>query len=76
MVIAALAIDVSFTALGLAPETRPPIESITERCIELICAAVLNIVFPLAGAALPGLTVRGGFTDPVCEMRVDRYQTS
>jgi YHS domain-containing protein len=75
MVIAALVIDVICSALGLVPETRPSIESITERGIELNYAAVLNIVFTLAGVALLWLTVLRGFTDPVCAMRVDRYQT-
>jgi YHS domain-containing protein len=36
--------------------------------------AALNIVLTLVGAALLWLTVRRGFTDPVCGMRVDRYQ--
>jgi YHS domain-containing protein len=75
MVIAALVVDLVFSALGLVPETRPSIESITERGIELNYTAVLNIVFTLVGAALLWLTVRRGFTDPVCGMRVDRYQT-
>jgi uncharacterized membrane protein YraQ (UPF0718 family)/YHS domain-containing protein len=75
MVLAALAIDVLFTALGLVPENRPSVESITERGIELNYTAVLDIVFTLVGAGLLWLTVRRGFTDPVCGMRVDRHQT-
>jgi len=75
MVVAALVVDLLFSALGLVPETRPSIESITERGIELNYTAALNLVFTLVGAALLWLTVRRGFTDPVCDMRVDRYQT-
>jgi uncharacterized membrane protein YraQ (UPF0718 family)/YHS domain-containing protein len=75
MVIAALVVDLLFSALGLVPETRPSIESITERGIELNYTAVLNILLTLVGVALLWLTVRRGFTDPICGMRVDRYQT-
>jgi YHS domain-containing protein len=49
--------------------------SITERGITFNYTAVLNIVFTLVGGALVWLTVRRGYTDPVCGMRVDRYQT-
>jgi uncharacterized membrane protein YraQ (UPF0718 family)/YHS domain-containing protein len=75
IVAAALAVDGLFSALGVVPEERPAIESITERGIDWNHTAVLNIVFTLLGAALLGLTVRRGFTDPVCGMRVDRYAT-
>jgi YHS domain-containing protein len=75
MVLAALAADLVFSALGLVPETRPSIESITERGIELKYTAVLNFVFTIVGGALVWPTVRRGYTDPVCGMRVDRCQT-
>jgi YHS domain-containing protein/uncharacterized membrane protein YraQ (UPF0718 family) len=75
MVLAALAVDLLFSALGLVPETRPSIESITERGIELNYTALLNLIFTLVGAALIWLTLRRGYTDPVCGMRVDRHQT-
>jgi uncharacterized protein len=75
IVIVALAVDLLFSTLGLVPDTRPSIESIIERGIQLNYTAVLNFVFTLVGAALVWLTVRRGFTDPVCGMRVDRYQT-
>jgi uncharacterized membrane protein YraQ (UPF0718 family)/YHS domain-containing protein len=75
MVIAALAIDLVFSAAGLIPETRPSIESITDRGITFNYTAVLNIVFTVAGAALVWLTVRRSAKDPVCRMRVDRYAT-
>src|SRR5680860_946695 len=42
IVLAALAVDLLFSALGLVPETRPSIESITERGIEFNYTAVLN----------------------------------
>ncbi len=75
MVVAAIAVDLLFAALDLIPEQRPRIEEITERGIELNYTAVLNGLFTLAAAALVWLTVRRGATDPVCGMRVDRYQT-
>jgi uncharacterized membrane protein YraQ (UPF0718 family)/YHS domain-containing protein len=75
IVIAALAIDLLFSAFGLIPETRPSIESITDRGVELNYTAVLNVLFTIAGAALLFLTIRRGATDPVCGMRVDRYAT-
>src|SRR5215211_646669 len=75
MVIAALLVDLVFSALGVIPETRPSIESITDRGISLNYTAVLNIAFTLVGAVLVGLTVRRGAKDPVCRMRVDRYAT-
>jgi uncharacterized membrane protein YraQ (UPF0718 family)/YHS domain-containing protein len=73
MVAAALLIDLVFTATGLVPDTRPSIDSITERGISFNYTAVLNIVFTLVGAALLWLTIRRGATDPVCGMRVDRH---
>jgi uncharacterized membrane protein YraQ (UPF0718 family)/YHS domain-containing protein len=75
IVTAALLVDLLFSALGLVPDARPSIESITDRGIALNYTAVLNLVFTLLGAALVWLTVRRGATDPVCGMRVDRYAT-
>jgi len=75
MVIAALAVDGLFSALGVIPETRPSIESITDRGIIFNYTAVLNILFTLVGAALVYLTVWRGANDPVCRMRVDRFAT-
>jgi YHS domain-containing protein len=69
----ALLVDLAFSGLGLIPEHRPSIESITERGIELNYTAVLNAVFTVVAAALVWLTVRRGATDPVCGMRVDRH---
>jgi len=73
MIVAALAVDLAFAGAGLIPESRPSIESITDRGIKFNYTAVLNILFTLAGAALVWLTVRRGEMDPVCRMRVDRY---
>jgi uncharacterized protein len=76
ILIAALLVDAAFSAAGLIPETRPSIESITDRGIQFNYTAVLNILFTIAGAALVWLTIRRGAKDPVCRMRVDRYATS
>jgi len=73
MVAAALLVDLVFSAAGLVPDTRPSIESITDRGISFNYTAVLNIVFTAVAAALLWLTVRRGAIDPVCGMRVDRY---
>jgi uncharacterized membrane protein YraQ (UPF0718 family)/YHS domain-containing protein len=73
--IAALAIDAIFSAAGLIPESRPSIESITDRGISLNYTAVLNAIFTLAGGLLLWLTISRGATDPVCGMRVDRQLT-
>lgn len=75
MIVVALVVDLVFSAAGLVPETRPSIESITERGISLNYTFVLNVVFTIVGAVLVWLTVRRGATDPVCGMRVDRYAT-
>jgi uncharacterized protein len=65
MVAAALLVDLVFTATGLVPDTRPSIDSITDRGISFNYTAVLNIVFTAVGAALVWLTVRPGATGPV-----------
>ena len=72
MVVAALAVDGIFSALGLVPSTRPSIDSIVERGVSWNYTAVLNIVFTLVAAALLALTLRRGARDPVCGMTVDR----
>jgi uncharacterized protein len=75
IVLAALAVDLLFSGLGLVPEHRPSIESITERGISWNYTTFLNIAFTGVAVVLIWLTVRRGSTDPVCGMRVDRYQT-
>ena len=72
MVVAALAVDGLFSALGLIPETRPSIESISERGISWNYTTVLNMLFTLVAAGLFALTLRRGDRDPVCGMTVDR----
>jgi uncharacterized membrane protein YraQ (UPF0718 family)/YHS domain-containing protein len=71
MVIAALAIDLLFSALGLVPETRPTPEEMFGS-IELDYKAVLNALATVVFVALFALTIRRGATDPVCGMTVDR----
>jgi uncharacterized membrane protein YraQ (UPF0718 family)/YHS domain-containing protein len=73
MVVSALAVDGLFSVLGLVPETRPSIESITEREIGWNYTTFLNIAFLALAAALVGLTLRRGAKDPVCGMTVDRH---
>src|SRR5215208_1715715 len=75
IIVAALAVDGLFSAFGVIPETRPSIESITDRGISFNYTAVLNILFTLVGAALVYLTIWRGAKDPVCRMRVDRFAT-
>jgi uncharacterized protein len=75
MAIAALAVDGIFTAVGLVPETRPSIDSITARGIEWNYTTFLNIVFFAIAGVLFGLTMRRGVRDPVCGMTVDRSKT-
>jgi uncharacterized membrane protein YraQ (UPF0718 family)/YHS domain-containing protein len=72
IVAAALAVDGLFSAFGLIPDTRPSIESITERGISWNYTTVLNIVFTAVAAGLIGLTLRRAARDPVCGMTVDR----
>jgi uncharacterized protein len=73
MVIAALAVDGLFSAVGLVPTTRPSVDSITERAIGWNYTTFLNIVFLAAAAVLVGMTLRRGAKDPVCGMTVDRH---
>jgi uncharacterized protein len=71
MVLAALAIDLVFSALGLIPDTRPTTEDVFGS-IEVNYKLVLNVVATLVFVALIGLTVRRGAIDPVCGMSVDK----
>ncbi len=75
MVLAALLVDLAFSGLGLIPDVRPSIASITDRGISFNYTAVLNILFTIVAAGLVWLTIRRGAMDPVCRMRVDRYKT-
>jgi uncharacterized membrane protein YraQ (UPF0718 family)/YHS domain-containing protein len=71
MVAAALAVDALFGALGLIPTTRPGTEDMFGS-IALDYKLVLDLIALAVFAALVGLTVRRGATDPVCGMSVDR----
>jgi YHS domain-containing protein len=71
----ALIVDGIFSAAGIVPETRPSIESITERGIAWNYTTFLNAVFFAVAAALFALTLRRGARDPVCGMTVDRSKT-
>jgi len=73
MVLAALAVDGIFTALGLVPTKRPSIDSISSRGISWNYTTFLNIVFLAVAVVLVGLTLRRGARDPVCGMTVDRH---
>jgi uncharacterized protein len=75
MAIAALVVSGIFDVLGLIPETRPDIDSITERGITWNYTTFLNIIFLGVAAALVALTLRRGARDPVCGMTVDRHKT-
>ena len=73
MVLAALALDGTFSVLGLVPSKRPSIDSIASRGISWNYTTFLNIVFFGVAAALFALTLRRGASDPVCGMTVDRH---
>jgi uncharacterized protein len=73
MVAAALVVDGAFSLLGLIPDKRPSIESITARGISWNYTTFLNIVFLAFAVWLVALTVRRGAKDPVCGMTVDRH---
>jgi uncharacterized membrane protein YraQ (UPF0718 family)/YHS domain-containing protein len=71
IVLAALAVDLLFSAAGLVPDTRPSTEDIFGS-VELDYKLVLNAVGLAIFLVLFGLTMRRGATDPVCGMKVDR----
>jgi YHS domain-containing protein/uncharacterized membrane protein YraQ (UPF0718 family) len=71
MVLAALAVDLLFSAVGLVPDTRPSTDDIFGS-VELDYKLVLNAVGLVVFLVLFGLTMRRGATDPVCGMTVDR----
>src|SRR4051794_27583304 len=75
MVAAALLVDLVFSGAGLVPDSRPSIDSITNRGVTLNYTAVLNVLFTLAGLGLIALTLRRGTIDPVCGMSVDPGRT-
>jgi uncharacterized membrane protein YraQ (UPF0718 family) len=72
MALAALAVDGLFALLGLLPEGPRPSRGDVFGSIELDYKLVLNAIATVVFAALIGLTIRRGATDPTCGMRVDR----
>jgi YHS domain-containing protein len=71
MVLAALVVDLLFSAAGLIPDSRPTTSDIFSS-VELDYKLVLNVVGLAIFVALFALTLRRGVTDPVCGMKVDR----
>ncbi len=71
MVLAALVVDLGFSAAGLIPDARPTTSDVFGS-IEVDYKLVLNVVATLVFVALIGFTVRRGATDPVCGMTVDK----
>jgi len=72
MVLAALLIDVLFGALGLIPSGPRPSRDEVFGSIQVDYKLFLNVLGLAIFAALFGLTMRRGATDPVCGMKVDR----
>ena len=70
MVAAALVVDAAFTQLGIVPSARPTRGDIFHS-IGLDYKLALNVLGLAIFAALFGLTMRRGETDPVCGMHVD-----
>jgi YHS domain-containing protein len=71
MAAAALMIDALFSTVGLVPTHRPTRDQVFGE-IALDYNLVLNLLGLAVFAALFGLTIRRGATDPVCHMTVDR----
>jgi uncharacterized protein len=72
MVLAALAVDVAFGALGLIPHGARPTRDDVFGSIAIDYKLGLNVLGVAIFAALFRLTARRGATDPVCGMKVDR----
>ncbi|MGH2874755.1 MAG: permease [Solirubrobacteraceae bacterium] len=72
MVVAALAIDAAFGALGLIPAGPRPSRGDVFGAVQVDYKLVLNVVATAVFVALLWLTRRRGATDPVCGMKVDR----
>jgi YHS domain-containing protein len=72
MVLAALAVDGVFSALGLIPTGPRPSRNDIFGSIQVDYKLALNIVGTAIFAALFLLTRSRGATDPVCGMKVDK----
>jgi uncharacterized membrane protein YraQ (UPF0718 family)/YHS domain-containing protein len=71
MMLAALVIDLLFSALGLIPGSRPSTDDVFGS-IQVDYKLALNVLGFVVFAALMALTFRRGATDPMCGMSVDR----
>jgi uncharacterized membrane protein YraQ (UPF0718 family)/YHS domain-containing protein len=71
MVISALIVDAVFGGLGLIPNVRPTRADIFGS-VKVDYKLVTNVLGLIVFAALFGLTMRRGATDPVCGMKIDR----
>jgi uncharacterized membrane protein YraQ (UPF0718 family)/YHS domain-containing protein len=71
MILAALVVDLVFSALGLVPDARPTADDVFGT-IEADYKLVLNVAATFVFVALIGLTVRRGAIDPTCGMTVDK----
>jgi uncharacterized protein len=72
MVVAALAVDGLFSALGLIPTGLRPTRADIFSSIRVDYKLALNVLGVAIFAALFWLTARRGATDPACGMKVDR----
>jgi uncharacterized membrane protein YraQ (UPF0718 family)/YHS domain-containing protein len=71
MILAALAIDGLFSALGLIPAARPTRADIFGS-VKVDYKLFTNVLGAAIFIALFALTIRRGATDPICGMKVDR----
>jgi len=74
MVIAALIVNGTFSALGLIPTGPRPTRADIFSSIQLNYKVALNVLALVIFCALFGLTARRGATDPVCGMTVDCHK--
>jgi uncharacterized protein len=72
MVLAAIVIELLFSALGLVPSGPRPSRHDVFGSVSLDYKLALNAVGAAIFLALSSLTARRGVTDPVCGMKVDR----
>ncbi len=71
MVLAAVIVDLLFGALGIIPSSRPSTEDMFGT-IELDYKLALNVLGLVVFGALFAITMRGGASDPVCGMSIDK----
>jgi uncharacterized membrane protein YraQ (UPF0718 family)/YHS domain-containing protein len=72
MVLAALAVDGIFAALGITPDRPQQAKAVAEKAVAWDATTVLNLLALAALGALFALMLRRGAKDPVCGMTVDR----